>query len=179
MMNPALRYERVGNLPADFVLKLSWIRFLIRPLAAGGFGRRTFPSGRVRDCRGSIAIRGNGSRILFGGRTETRIGFGAVWPNSLTGQAEGLPITAMQTAKSVIPRNVQRTRRATNPARKDGNPRKDLWVAVKVERGSISESKVFESEQAAQQAERKWRARLNPDYDEAAGLKSRLIPCHD
>lgn len=83
----------------------------------------------------------------------------------------------MQTARRFTSRTDKRTSRPINPARKDGNPRKELWVAVKVERGFISEAKVFESEQAARQAERKWRARLNPDYDEAAVLKSRLIPC--
>ena len=50
-----------------------------------------------------------------------------------------------------------------------------LWVAVKVERGFICAAKVFESEQAAQQTEQKWRARLNPDYDEAAVVKSCLV----
>jgi len=52
----------------------------------------------------------------------------------------------------------------------------ELWVAVKVERGFICAAKVFESEQAAKQTELKWRARLNPDYDEAAVVKTRLIP---
>lgn len=83
----------------------------------------------------------------------------------------------MQTAKRITPRTDKRTSRPTNPARKGEHPHKDLWVAVKVERGFISEAKVFESEQAAGQTERKWRARLNPDYDEAAVLMSRLIPC--
>jgi transposase len=50
--------------------------------------------------------------------------------------------------------------------------RKKLWVAVKVERGFISQAKVYESFDAAQRTVRKWRSRLNPDYDEADVLKA-------
>ncbi len=49
-----------------------------------------------------------------------------------------------------------------------------LWVAVKVERGYISEARVFESLNAAEQTARKWRSLLNPDYDEAGVVKGRL-----
>jgi hypothetical protein len=49
-----------------------------------------------------------------------------------------------------------------------------LWVAVKVERGYVCEARLFESLGAAQKTERRWQARLNPDYDEAAVVKGRL-----
>jgi len=51
-----------------------------------------------------------------------------------------------------------------------------LWVAVKVVRGFVSEAKAFESLEAAQGTERRWRTRLNEDYDEAAVVKTRFIP---
>ena len=51
-----------------------------------------------------------------------------------------------------------------------------IWVAVKVERGYVSEARLFESLDAAQRTEKRWRARLNPDYDEAAIVKGRLTP---
>ncbi|HEU0037698.1 MAG TPA: hypothetical protein VFR76_00330, partial [Verrucomicrobiae bacterium] len=57
---------------------------------------------------------------------------------------------------------------------KPTNRCEQVWVAVKVERGFVSEAKVFESLNAATRTERKWRARLNPDYDEAAVVSSRL-----
>lgn len=83
----------------------------------------------------------------------------------------------MQTTKRIAPRTGKRPGRPPNPARLAKPRRGELWVAVKVERGFIAEAQVFESEQAAEQTGRKWRARLNPDYDEAAVLKRRLIPC--
>jgi hypothetical protein len=49
-----------------------------------------------------------------------------------------------------------------------------LWVAVKVERGFICEARVYKSFSAAKWTEQRWRSRLNPDYDEAAVLESRL-----
>jgi hypothetical protein len=52
-----------------------------------------------------------------------------------------------------------------------------LWVAVKVQRGFVCEARLFESLGLAQQTERRWRSRLNPDYDEAAVVKARLSPC--
>src|SRR6266498_782371 len=57
---------------------------------------------------------------------------------------------------------------------KQTNCCEQVWVAVKVERGFISDAKVFESLSAAMRTERKWRARLNPDYDEAAVVSRRL-----
>ena len=53
---------------------------------------------------------------------------------------------------------------------------KRLWVAVKVERGFVKEAKIFESIDAARRTERKWRANLNPDYDEAAVVEGQFVP---
>ena len=53
---------------------------------------------------------------------------------------------------------------------------KCLWVAIKVERGFISEAKIFESIGAARRTERAWRANLNPDYDEAAVVEAQYFP---
>ena len=61
----------------------------------------------------------------------------------------------------------------TKPKKRGGQ----VWVAVKVERGFISEARVFESLAAANRIEQHWRASLNPDYDEAAVVKSQFIPC--
>ena len=49
-----------------------------------------------------------------------------------------------------------------------------LWVAVRVIRGYVHEARIFESKEAAQRTEQRWRSRLNPDYDEAAVVKARL-----
>jgi hypothetical protein len=51
---------------------------------------------------------------------------------------------------------------------------KRLWVAVKVERGFVGEARIFESFDAAKRTERKWRANLNPDYDEAAVVEGHI-----
>jgi len=53
---------------------------------------------------------------------------------------------------------------------------KPLWVAVKVERGYVFEARLFKSLEAAQKTERRWRCRLDPDYDEAAVVRARLAP---
>jgi hypothetical protein len=53
--------------------------------------------------------------------------------------------------------------------------RKQIWVAVKVERGFISDAKAYESFDSAKQAERRWRSSLNPDYDESTVISSPLI----
>jgi hypothetical protein len=51
---------------------------------------------------------------------------------------------------------------------------KVLWIAVKVQRGYISEAKVYRTCGAARRAERRWRTRINPDYDEVGVVQSRL-----
>lgn len=53
---------------------------------------------------------------------------------------------------------------------------KRFWVAVRVERGYVSEAKVFESVNAAKQTERRWRNRFNPDYDETAVISGSFVP---
>jgi len=55
---------------------------------------------------------------------------------------------------------------------KQKNRIKKLWVAVKVERGFICKAKIFDSLDSAERTERRWRSRLNPDYDETAVLKA-------
>ena len=54
---------------------------------------------------------------------------------------------------------------------------KQIWVAVKVERGFICDARVYESFRSAKQTERRWRSRINPDYDETAVIKSSFIAC--
>jgi hypothetical protein len=58
---------------------------------------------------------------------------------------------------------------------KHKNYRKQIWVAVKVERGYICDAKVYESFESAKRTEQRWQSRINPDYDETAVIKSRLI----
>ena len=53
---------------------------------------------------------------------------------------------------------------------------KQIWVAVKVERGYICDARVYESFISAKRTERRWRSRINPDYDETAVIKSRFVP---
>jgi hypothetical protein len=47
--------------------------------------------------------------------------------------------------------------------RKDG---RKLWVAVRIQRGFVSDVKAYDSEKSARRQERSWRGRLNADYDE-------------
>jgi hypothetical protein len=46
-----------------------------------------------------------------------------------------------------------------------------VWIAVRSQRGFITDAAVFESEHAAQLRERRWRKMANPDYDESAVLR--------
>jgi len=43
-----------------------------------------------------------------------------------------------------------------------------IWVAVRVQRGLISDTRMFRHEESAQRCERSWRCLINPDYDETA-----------
>jgi len=43
-----------------------------------------------------------------------------------------------------------------------------IWVAVRVQRGFVSDIHAFGDERAARQREASWRRRMNPDYDETA-----------
>lgn len=55
--------------------------------------------------------------------------------------------------------------------------RKQIWVAVKVERGFISDARAYESFDSAKRAERRWQSSSNPDYDETAVIKSNFVAC--
>ena len=57
---------------------------------------------------------------------------------------------------------------------KHKNYRKQIWVAVKVERGYICDAKAYESFKSAKRTEQRWRSRINPDYDETAVIESQL-----
>lgn len=46
--------------------------------------------------------------------------------------------------------------------------RNKLWVAVKVERGYVAEARIYKTPTAAEKIVKRWKIRLNPDYDEAA-----------
>lgn len=50
-----------------------------------------------------------------------------------------------------------------------------LWIAVRVFRGVEVEATAFESSVAARRAERRWRRRMNPDYDTSAVVQARLV----
>lgn len=54
---------------------------------------------------------------------------------------------------------------------------KQIWVAIKVERGFISDAKVYESFNSAKRTELRWRSRCNPDYDETAVIKTSFAAC--
>jgi hypothetical protein len=49
---------------------------------------------------------------------------------------------------------------------------KKLWVAIRVERGFICKAKIYESLAPARRAVRRWKSRLNPDYDEASVIEA-------
>jgi hypothetical protein len=51
-----------------------------------------------------------------------------------------------------------------------------VWVAVKVKRGYVCAARIFQSLRTAEQTKKRWLRRLNPDYDEAAVIKSRFLP---
>ncbi len=46
-----------------------------------------------------------------------------------------------------------------------------VWIAIRSQRGFITDAAVFESEHGAQLRERQWRKSANPDYDESAVLQ--------
>lgn len=50
----------------------------------------------------------------------------------------------------------------------------EVWVAVKVIRGYVSDARLFTSESAAYKKVRQWRKSLNADYDEADVVRSSL-----
>lgn len=50
------------------------------------------------------------------------------------------------------------------------NAEKKIWVAVRIQRGLVSDVRAFSYESAARQREALWRRKMNPDYDETAIL---------
>ncbi len=46
-----------------------------------------------------------------------------------------------------------------------------VWIAVRSERGFITDAVIFETEHAAKAREWRWRKCANPDYDESAVLQ--------
>ena len=48
--------------------------------------------------------------------------------------------------------------------RERGN--RPIWVAVRVQRGFVTEIQAYADQAAARRTERSWRRRMNPDYDE-------------
>ena len=57
-----------------------------------------------------------------------------------------------------------------------------VWLAIRSQRGFITDAAVFESEHAAQVRERRWRSSANPDYDESVVLPRTVkfrLDCHN
>ena len=57
----------------------------------------------------------------------------------------------------------------------DSVMQKTAWVAVRVQRGFISDIRAYKEKAAAQTQERLWRKSMNPDYDDTAVREVRLI----
>ena len=51
---------------------------------------------------------------------------------------------------------------------------KTIWVAVRVQRGFVSDIRAYADERSARQRETLWRRQMNPDYDETAVSLVRL-----
>ena len=49
-----------------------------------------------------------------------------------------------------------------------------VWTVVYVKRGFIERVRIFESREAADRLCRRWRKKLNPDYDEVAVKRSHV-----
>ena len=45
-----------------------------------------------------------------------------------------------------------------------------MWVAVRVQRGFVTEAKAYWNEASARCREQCWRSQMNPDYDETGVL---------
>ena len=50
-----------------------------------------------------------------------------------------------------------------------------IWIAVRVERGFVTEALPFLTKRAAERRESRWRAVANPDYDETAVFARRIM----
>jgi len=52
--------------------------------------------------------------------------------------------------------------------------RQTIWVAVRVQRGFVSDIRAYSDEAPARRRERAWRRSMNPDYDET-GISAVII----
>lgn len=50
----------------------------------------------------------------------------------------------------------------------------EIWVAVRVQRGFVTDIRAYRDRAAARRTERSWRRRMNPDYDET-GLSAVIV----
>ena len=53
--------------------------------------------------------------------------------------------------------------------------KEDMWIAVRVQGGFVTEVRAYWDETSARRRERAWRTRMNPDYDET-GVQPIVIP---
>jgi len=51
-----------------------------------------------------------------------------------------------------------------------------IWVAVRVQRGFVTDIRAYRDEESARRCERSWRRRMNPDYDETGVSAVRVKP---
>lgn len=51
-----------------------------------------------------------------------------------------------------------------------------IWIAVRVQRGFVSDIRAYRDEESARRCERAWRRRMNPDYDETGVSAVRVKP---
>lgn len=50
-----------------------------------------------------------------------------------------------------------------------------IWVAVRIQRGFVSDIRAFEDKEFALRLERSWRCEMNPDYDETGVANVKII----
>ena len=58
--------------------------------------------------------------------------------------------------------------------KKQANCHTAVWIAVRVDRGFVTEAKVFASYEKALKKKERWLSSMNPDYDDAQVVKSSL-----
>jgi hypothetical protein len=51
----------------------------------------------------------------------------------------------------------------------------NLWIAVRIQRGFVTQVKAYIDEGPARRQEKRWRRIMNPDYDETAVSRVRII----
>lgn len=57
----------------------------------------------------------------------------------------------------------------------NNRPEKKVWVAVRIQRGFVSDIRAFEEREFALRQERRWRRVMNPDYDETGIGKVKIV----